>query len=327
MLDHIELICELGDLADVPPTSHVIDVENALREDVPRPSLPVEKALENAPDAALRRLPRALPGGRHDRVDRGAGRQAVQGRRPRRWRVLRVLPPAGGRGRVQLLRLGRPSRRREFATHALLRVPIAVKDLFCTEGIRARPARDPRGLSRDLILASSKTHGRRRHTAGQDQPGRVRDGLLDRELGLRPDAQPLGHRPASRRFQRRQRGLGCGRHRAVVARHRHGRLDPPARRAVRDCRLQADLRRGQPLRPRSRSPPRSTRPGRSRATSTDFRAAALPSWSAADPCDSHEHSSPTRPRSSCPPRTDPEGRPPRRAGGGTVRRGNRSRAC
>jgi aspartyl-tRNA(Asn)/glutamyl-tRNA(Gln) amidotransferase subunit C len=53
VLDHIELIGELGDLADVPPTSHVIDVENALRDDVPRPSLPVEKALENAPDAAL----------------------------------------------------------------------------------------------------------------------------------------------------------------------------------------------------------------------------------------------------------------------------------
>jgi aspartyl-tRNA(Asn)/glutamyl-tRNA(Gln) amidotransferase subunit C len=53
VLDHIELIGELGDLADVPPTSHVIDVENALREDVPRPSMPVERALESAPDAAM----------------------------------------------------------------------------------------------------------------------------------------------------------------------------------------------------------------------------------------------------------------------------------
>jgi aspartyl-tRNA(Asn)/glutamyl-tRNA(Gln) amidotransferase subunit C len=52
VLDYIELIAELGDLEDVPPTSHVIDVENALREDVPRPSMPVEKALESAPDAA-----------------------------------------------------------------------------------------------------------------------------------------------------------------------------------------------------------------------------------------------------------------------------------
>jgi aspartyl-tRNA(Asn)/glutamyl-tRNA(Gln) amidotransferase subunit C len=52
VLDHIELIGELGDLSDVPPTSHVIDVENVLREDEPRPSMPVERALESAPDAA-----------------------------------------------------------------------------------------------------------------------------------------------------------------------------------------------------------------------------------------------------------------------------------
>ena len=52
VLDHIELIAELGDLDDVPPTSHVVDVENVLREDVPRPSLPREKALESAPDVA-----------------------------------------------------------------------------------------------------------------------------------------------------------------------------------------------------------------------------------------------------------------------------------
>jgi aspartyl-tRNA(Asn)/glutamyl-tRNA(Gln) amidotransferase subunit C len=53
VLDHIELIGELGDLEDVQPTSHVIDVENALRADEPRPSLPVEKALASAPDAGL----------------------------------------------------------------------------------------------------------------------------------------------------------------------------------------------------------------------------------------------------------------------------------
>jgi aspartyl-tRNA(Asn)/glutamyl-tRNA(Gln) amidotransferase subunit C len=52
VLDHIETIDQLGDLAGVPPTSHVIDVENALRADEPRPSLPVEVALANAPDAA-----------------------------------------------------------------------------------------------------------------------------------------------------------------------------------------------------------------------------------------------------------------------------------
>jgi aspartyl-tRNA(Asn)/glutamyl-tRNA(Gln) amidotransferase subunit C len=53
VLDHIEKIGELGDMADVEPTSHVVAVENALRVDQPRPSLPVETALESAPDAAL----------------------------------------------------------------------------------------------------------------------------------------------------------------------------------------------------------------------------------------------------------------------------------
>ena len=53
VLDHIEKIEELGDLTDVPPTNHVVDVENVLRADEPRPCLPRETALENAPDAAM----------------------------------------------------------------------------------------------------------------------------------------------------------------------------------------------------------------------------------------------------------------------------------
>jgi aspartyl-tRNA(Asn)/glutamyl-tRNA(Gln) amidotransferase subunit C len=52
VLDWVDTIEELGNLDDVPPTSHVVNVENALRADEPRPSLPVEKALESAPDAA-----------------------------------------------------------------------------------------------------------------------------------------------------------------------------------------------------------------------------------------------------------------------------------
>jgi aspartyl-tRNA(Asn)/glutamyl-tRNA(Gln) amidotransferase subunit C len=51
ILDHIEKIDEL-DLEQVPPTSHVVNVENVLREDEPRPCLPREKALEQAPDVA-----------------------------------------------------------------------------------------------------------------------------------------------------------------------------------------------------------------------------------------------------------------------------------
>ena len=51
VLDHIETIGELGDMEDVEPTSHVVAVENALRADEPRPSLPAEVALASAPEA------------------------------------------------------------------------------------------------------------------------------------------------------------------------------------------------------------------------------------------------------------------------------------
>jgi aspartyl-tRNA(Asn)/glutamyl-tRNA(Gln) amidotransferase subunit C len=49
VLDHIEKIGEL-DLTGVPPTSHVIDVAAPLRSDEPRPSLPAEVALAQAPE-------------------------------------------------------------------------------------------------------------------------------------------------------------------------------------------------------------------------------------------------------------------------------------
>jgi len=50
ILEHIDAISAL-DLDGVPPTSHVVEVPDALREDVPRPSLPREVALAQAPDA------------------------------------------------------------------------------------------------------------------------------------------------------------------------------------------------------------------------------------------------------------------------------------
>ena len=48
ILSHIEKIGEL-DLDGVPPTSHVVEVTNALRPDEPRPSWPREEVLAAAP--------------------------------------------------------------------------------------------------------------------------------------------------------------------------------------------------------------------------------------------------------------------------------------
>ena len=50
VLDHIEKISEL-DLEGVPPTSHVVEVQSALRPDEPVESLPREVALQAAPDS------------------------------------------------------------------------------------------------------------------------------------------------------------------------------------------------------------------------------------------------------------------------------------
>jgi aspartyl-tRNA(Asn)/glutamyl-tRNA(Gln) amidotransferase subunit C len=51
VLDHVERISAL-DLDGVDPTTHVVELENVLRPDVPGASLPPEQALEPAPDPA-----------------------------------------------------------------------------------------------------------------------------------------------------------------------------------------------------------------------------------------------------------------------------------
>ena len=100
-------------------------------------------------------------------------------------------------------------------------VPIAYKDLLCirdvptTAGSRVLEGyRPPYTAS---VVRRCDAGGPRR--ARQDQHGRVRDGLVDGELGLRPDAQSVGSRARPGRLERR---LGGGR----------GRLDGAARRSA-----------------------------------------------------------------------------------------------
>ena len=49
VLDHVERIREL-DLAEVPPTSHAVDVAGVMRPDEPQPSLPRDVILAAAPE-------------------------------------------------------------------------------------------------------------------------------------------------------------------------------------------------------------------------------------------------------------------------------------
>ncbi len=51
ILTYVEQLNEL-DTKGVEPTSHVLDISNVMRDDVPEESLPQERALANAPDKA-----------------------------------------------------------------------------------------------------------------------------------------------------------------------------------------------------------------------------------------------------------------------------------
>lgn len=51
ILTYVEQLNEL-DTKGIEPTSHVLDISNVMREDVPHASLPQERALANAPDKA-----------------------------------------------------------------------------------------------------------------------------------------------------------------------------------------------------------------------------------------------------------------------------------
>jgi aspartyl-tRNA(Asn)/glutamyl-tRNA(Gln) amidotransferase subunit C len=49
IIEAVSKVAEL-DLSEVPPTSHPLDLVNVWGADEPRPSLPVDEALANAPE-------------------------------------------------------------------------------------------------------------------------------------------------------------------------------------------------------------------------------------------------------------------------------------
>jgi aspartyl-tRNA(Asn)/glutamyl-tRNA(Gln) amidotransferase subunit C len=49
ILDAVSKVSEL-ELADIPPTSHPLELVNVWRDDEPRPSLPLAEAFANAPE-------------------------------------------------------------------------------------------------------------------------------------------------------------------------------------------------------------------------------------------------------------------------------------
>ena len=193
------------------------------------------------------REPRGLDGGAPRGVRGSCGRA--------RRRAARVPPP--GRG-------GRRHRRPDRAQG---------RDL--DEGRRDdRRLQDPRRIRPGLRRhGRGALQGRRNARDREDEHGRVRDGLVDRELGLRAVSQPLGSDARARRFRRRHRGSRLWRSRALGSRLGHGRLDQAAIGLVRQRRAAPDLRHRVTVRDRClRLEPR---PGRARREDRARRGAAL----------------------------------------------------
>ena len=164
-------------------------------------------------------------------------------------------------------------------------VPVALKDNLCTRGVPTTcssrildgwlPPYDATVVQR--LVGGGRGGGR------QDQPRRVRHGILDGELGLRAHPQSPRPAPGPGRVVGRQRRRRGRRLRPAGPGLGHRRIHSPARRALRRGRSQADLRPGLALRAdRLRQLARSDRP------------ACRPTWPT-PPCCSTSSPAPTRP--------------------------------
>ena len=208
VLGHIETISKL-ELDDVAPTSHVVEVANALRADVVTPAC---RATSRSPKRRPSRTTASSSRARRHERPMTDSRRSPPSRPPTPSRPATSMPPSCSRPTAPRPRptsstrsRGWPTRRRSrdgARSSPLAGVPLAVKDLFCTEGVPSQSgSRILEGYlppySASVVAAA---HRRRRAAAGQDQPGRVRDGLVQRELRLRPGPEPLGPHARPRRL-------------------------------------------------------------------------------------------------------------------------------
>ena len=163
----------------------------------------------------------------------------------------------GGRGR-------RPRRAAGEPLHGLAGVPIAVKDLLCTVG---QPTTCGSRILEGWVPPYDATVVTRLRAAGMPILGKTN---LD-EFAMGSSTEHSAYGPTRNPWDtdrtpgRLRRRLGRGGRRPARAardRHRHRRLDPPARCAHRHRRREADVRRGLAL--RHRGDGEQPRPGRAR---------------------------------------------------------------
>ena len=111
-------------------------------------------------------------------------------------------------------------------------VPVAVKDLFCVEGV---PSTAGSRILEGYRPPYTATAVARLREAGAPVLGKTNldefaMGSSNENSGYGPVRNPWDRDARARRLERRLGRGGRGRARAVGDRHRHRRLDPPARR-------------------------------------------------------------------------------------------------